>query len=183
MPHIDLDGYLPGITGPLERFPLTGAPIRDLTQAVMRWPEGLSYGEREVLASVVCVGNQCQFCSAAHIATAARYVGGEDHVQTLIREHNSPDPGFNALLDLASAVGSLDTEGMKCSSESAVALGVNTTDVHDAALIAALFAFYNRYVDGLATDMPSDASYFDALAERLLTNGYRKPAGGHHGTH
>lgn len=182
MPHIDLDGYLPGITGPLERFPLTGGPIRDLTQAVMRCPDGLSHGEREVLASVVCVGNQCQFCSAAHIATAARYVGGEDIVQALISDHSSPDPRFNTLLDLASAVGSLDADGMKQSLESAVTLGVNANDIHDTALIAALFAFYNRYVDGLATDMPSDTSYFNVLAERLVSNGYRRP-GGQHGTH
>lgn len=39
-------------------------------------------------------------------------------------------------------------------------------------MIAALFSFYNRYVDGLGTIAPTDPAYYRDLAERLKTTGY-----------
>ena len=39
-------------------------------------------------------------------------------------------------------------------------------------LIAALFCFYNRYVDGLNTQLPDTQEYFSGLASRLATRGY-----------
>jgi hypothetical protein len=59
--------------------------------------------------------------------------------------------------------------------ESARSAGATDIEIHDSVLIAALFSLYNRYVDGLKTDLPSDANYYDMLADRLTTTGYVRP--------
>jgi len=59
--------------------------------------------------------------------------------------------------------------------------GATDIEIHDTVLIAALFCLYNRYVDGLATALPGDSSYYDSLAQRLTTIGYnRLPQGYDH---
>ena len=56
--------------------------------------------------------------------------------------------------------------------------GATDLEIHDTVLIAALFCLYNRYVDGLGTALPANSSYYDTLAERLVTTGYMRPAQG-----
>jgi hypothetical protein len=65
--------------------------------------------------------------------------------------------------------------------ESAKAAGATDIEIHDTVLIAGLFCLYNRYVDGMATAMPDDNSYFAMLADRLVNHGYyRLPQGYDH---
>ena len=52
--------------------------------------------------------------------------------------------------------------------------GATDIEIHDTVLIAALFCLYNRYVDGLATRLPDSADYYQNLAERLASNGYKR---------
>jgi len=78
MPHIPLESHLPGITGLLEYRKDTGAPIRDLTQILLRGPSTLTEAERELIATVVSHGNQCKFCTAAHAAAVDRLLGESD---------------------------------------------------------------------------------------------------------
>jgi len=70
MPYIRLEEHLPGITGLLEYRKDSAAPIRALTQLLLRGPSTLSEGERELMATVVSHGNNCQFCCNAHTAIA-----------------------------------------------------------------------------------------------------------------
>jgi len=44
-------------------------------------------------------------------------------------------------------------------------------------LIAAAFCMYNRYVDGLATVTPSDASLYDQMGQRMAHEGYVRRGG------
>jgi len=39
-------------------------------------------------------------------------------------------------------------------------------------LIAAAFCMYNRYVDGLATWTPADPALYDAMGQRMASQGY-----------
>src|SRR5580765_7575312 len=75
MPYIPLEEHLPGITGLLEYRKDTGAPIRELTQILLRGPSTLTEGERELIAMVVSCGNECKFCTAAHTAVADIFLG------------------------------------------------------------------------------------------------------------
>jgi hypothetical protein len=58
--------------------------------------------------------------------------------------------------------------------ERAKKAGATDMEIHDTVLIAALFCLYNRYVDGLATRLPDATEYYQSLAERLVTNGYKR---------
>ncbi len=70
MPYIQLEAHLPGITGLLEYRQDTAAPIRVLTQILLRGESTLTEAERELIATVVSSRNECRFCTAAHTAAA-----------------------------------------------------------------------------------------------------------------
>ena len=48
MPHIPLEEHLPGITGLLNYRQDSAAPIRELTQFLLRGPNTLTVGERDL---------------------------------------------------------------------------------------------------------------------------------------
>jgi len=56
------------------------------------------------------------------------------------------------------------------------AAGYNHSDleIHDTVLIAAAFCMYNRYVDGLDTWQPRDASMYAQMGQHLAEHGYLK---------
>ena len=183
MPYIPLEPHLPGITGLLEYRKDTGQPIRELTEILLRGPSSLTRGERELIATVVSNGNECQFCSAAHAATVNMLLG-EAETAKQVRADIAAAPvseKMKALLTIADKVrqnGKLVTSQLI---ESAKAAGATDIEIHDTVLIAGLFCLYNRYVDGMATAMPDDNSYFAMLADRLVNHGYyRLPQGYDH---
>ena len=65
MPYVPLEEHLPGITGLLEYRKDSAAPIRELTQILLRGPSTLTEGERELIATIVSHRNECKFCTAA----------------------------------------------------------------------------------------------------------------------
>jgi len=183
MPHIELEPHLPGITGLLEYRKDTGEPIRVLTQILLRGPSTLTEAERELIASVVSHGNQCRFCTAAHTA-AVDMMLGEHTTAQMVKDDIATAPvseKMRALLNIAAATGKngkLVTPEMVARAR---AEGATDLELHDTVLIAALFSLYNRYVDGMATAMPDDDSYFTMLANRLINHGYsRLPQGYDH---
>ena len=183
MPHITLESHLPGITGLLEYRKDTGAPIRDLTQILLRGPSTLTEAERELLATVVSHGNQCKFCTTAHAATVDLLLG-ESETSLKVKQDISTAPvseKMKALLTIAAHTGKSGRLVTEHDIENAKTAGATDIEIHDTVLIAALFSLYNRYVDGMATAMPEDESYFNILADRLVNHGYsRLPQGYDH---
>lgn len=183
MPHILLEEHLPGITGLLEYRKDTAAPIRALTQFLLRGPSTLTEGERELIATIVSHRNECKFCTTAHTAAADLLLGNKDTAEK-VKQNILTAPvstKMKALLTIAAQV----QESGKSVTEKAVQMakdaGATDIEIHDTVLIAALFCLYNRYVDGLATALPANAEYFDGLAQRLVSNGYnRLPQGYDH---
>ena len=182
MPHIPLEDHLPGITGLLEYRKDTAAPIRELTQFLLRGPSSLTEGERELIATIVSHGNECRFCTAAHTA-AADLLLGECETTGKIKENISGAPvseKMKALLTIASQV---QKSGKAVTTESiarAKTAGATDIEIHDTVLIAALFCLYNRYVDGLATVTPADPNFYKGLAERISKGYQRLPDGYDH---
>lgn len=183
MPYIELESHLPGITGLLEYSKNSAQPIRDLTQLLLRGPSTLSEADRELIATVVSYGNQCTFCTTAHTA-AADLLTGDHHIAQQVKqdiETASVSDKMKALLTIAKLTGQ---SGKNVSAEAidrAKAAGATDIEIHDTVLIAALFCLYNRYVDGLATALPADITYYDTLADRLVNHGYtRLPQGYDH---
>lgn len=183
MAYIQLEDHLPGITGLLEYRKETGAPIRELTQILMRGPSSLTMAEREWIATAVSAGNDCTFCSAAHEAAAELLTGDRLLTQQVATDYGQApiSEKMKALLAIALAVResgkSVSPEMIKKAKEESA----TDMEIHDTVLIAALFCMYNRYVDGLGTALPENESYYRTLAERIVHHGYtRLPQGYDH---
>jgi uncharacterized peroxidase-related enzyme len=183
MPYIPVEDHLPGITGLLEYRKDTAQPIRELTQFLLRGPNSLTEGERELIATVVSNGNQCTFCVTAHTAAADVLLGESETTKQVKKDISTAGVSgkMKALLTIALMV----RESGKSVTGEAIRLakdeGATDIEIHDTVLIAALFCLYNRYVDGLATALPADNNYYQSLAERLTTIGYnRLPQGYDH---
>jgi uncharacterized peroxidase-related enzyme len=176
MSYIPLEEHLPGITGLLEYDKIAAAPIRELTQILLRGKSTLTEGERELIATVVSAGNQCKFCTAAHTAAADILLGENEtsqQVKTNIATAQISDK-MKALLTIASMVRENGKTVTKEAIDKAKAEGATDIEIHDTVLIAALFCLYNRYVDGLATFTPANPAFYKSLGERITTHGYNR---------
>jgi len=183
MPYIPLEQHLPGITGLLEYNKESAAPIRELTQILLRGPSTLTEGERELIATIVSYKNECTFCCTAHTAAADALLGEKD-TAAKVKQNISTAPVSDKMKALLTIAAQVQKGGKNVTTElveKAKDAGATDIEIHDTVLIAALFCLYNRYVDGLATALPADIGYYDTLAERLVTNGYnRLPQGYDH---
>lgn len=183
MPYIPLEDHLPGITGLLEYSKDTAAPIRELTQILLRGPSTLTEGERELIATVVSYRNECTFCTTAHTA-AADILLGEEETSTLVKMDINTAPISDKMKALLTIAAQVQEGGKKVTTQAvqkAKAAGATDKEIHDTVLIAALFCLYNRYVDGLSTVTPTDPAFYKGLGKRLKDNGYnRLPQGYEH---
>jgi uncharacterized peroxidase-related enzyme len=183
MPFIQLEEHLPGITGLLEYRRDTAEPIRELTQFLLRGPNSLSEGERELIATIVSHRNECKFCTAAHTA-AANVLLEEENTSAKVKENIATAPISNKMKALLTIAAQVQQSGKDVTTESiqkAKDEGATDVEIHDTVLIAALFCLYNRYVDGLSTVAPTDPEFYKGLGQRLKDNGYnRLPQGYDH---
>ena len=183
MPYIELEEHLPGITGLLEYRKDTAAPIRELTQVLLRGPSSLTEGERELIATIVSSRNQCKFCTAAHTAAANVLLEEEDTSEKVKLDITTAPVSdkMKALLTIAAQVQESGKSVSTAAVQNAKDHGATDIEIHDTVLIAALFCLYNRYVDGLATATPTDPAFYRGLGVRLKNNGYnRLPQGYDH---
>ena len=183
MPYIPLEEHLPGITGLLEYRKDSAAPIRELTQILLRGPSSLTEGERELIATIVSHQNECTFCVTAHTATADVLLE-ESETSKKVKENIQTAPvsdKMKALLTIASHTQQSGLAVTDTDIANAKQAGATEIEIHDTVLIAALFSLYNRYVDGLATVTPTHPAFYKGLGERLKNHGYnRLPQGYDH---
>ncbi len=178
MPHINLPEGLPGITSALAFRPETAKPLLALAEELLRGPNSLTSGEREMIATFVSARNDCYFCQTSHRAAAAHHLGGDYALVDAVRADykNAPvSPKLKALLTIA---GKVQESGRNVTAEDVAAArneGATDREIHDAVLIAAAFCMYNRYVDGLATFTPVDPRQYDEMGARMATQGYGSP--------
>ncbi len=177
MPFITLEEHLPGITGLLEFRKDSAAPIRELTQILLRGESTLTEGERELIATVVSSRNECSFCTAAHTAAANILLGETDTVEsgkTWIFSQASVSEKMKCLLEIAALVQQSGKNVDEAIIGRARQAGATDIEIHDTVLIAALFCLYNRYVDGLSTVTPTQPEFYHSLGERITTHGYNR---------
>jgi uncharacterized peroxidase-related enzyme len=178
MAHIDLgldERQLPGITGLLAFRPETAQPLNQLAEVLLRAPNTLTPGERELIAAYVSGLNECTYCCASHSAFAAAQLESGMSLVDAVRHDVDSAPisaKLRALLRIAAAV---REDGRKVTVElveAAQAAGATDLEIHDTVLIAAAFCMYNRYVDGLATVLPDDPARYAESARRVVEVGY-----------
>lgn len=175
MPHISLGNDAPGIVSLFAYRPETAKPLCDLAEVLLRGPNSLTRGERELIAAYVSRLNDCNFCTDSHAAFAAAQL---PEGMTLVDQvRTDPDTApvsakMRALLRIAAAV---QRGGKNVRAEDVAAAreaGATDVEIHDTVLIAAAFCLYNRYVDGLATTIPDDPGSYAAMAEVIVSAGY-----------
>ena len=174
MPHIPLPD-LPGIRGPMAFRPETAKPLNELVEVLLRGPNTLTPGERELIATFVSSRNNCHYCQSIHGAIAAAHLAGnEELVRCVKSDFNSAEISrkMKALLSIASKVQQDGKNVTEFDVEEARKEGATDLEIHDTVLIAAAFCMYNRYVDGLATWAPQDAAMYRQQAARLAIEGY-----------
>src|SRR5277367_2020416 len=179
MPHIALQQGLPGIVSGLAYRPETARPLRELAEILLRGPNTLTSGEREMIATYISTGNDCYFCQASHRAAAAHHLSGNYELVDQVRFNPQEAPVTPKLKALLAVAGKVREGGKKVTGEDvsrAKEAGATDTEIHDTVLIAAAFCMYNRYVDGLATVLPADPRAYDEMGRRVVEHGYLAPA-------
>jgi uncharacterized peroxidase-related enzyme len=175
MAHIRLPEGLPGIRGPMTFRPETAKPMNELVDVLLRGPNTLSPGERELIATYVSAENDCRFCQTIHGAIAAHHLGGDEELVLNVKrdfEHARVSSKLKALLAIA---GKVQVGGKNVRAEDverARREGATDIEIHDTVLIAAVFSMFNRYVDGLATWAPDDPEFYRQRAALVATHGY-----------
>lgn len=175
MPHISLPDGVPGILAPMTAYPDTARHLNGLAEVLLRGPSSLTPAERELIAAFVSRRNQCVFCSSSHAAVARYHYGTSAAVvdQVLEDMESAPISGkMRALLRIAALVRGDARDVTPQHVEEARAEGADDRAIHDTVLISAAFCMFNRYVDGLATTLPSDPAAYAGMGEQLATQGY-----------
>src|SRR3954468_8304178 len=175
MPHIDVQNDLPGIRSLLAFRPETAEPLGELAEILLRDTQGLSRAERELIATYVSYLNDCFYCHNSHGEIACYYLAGNRDLVNRVRENYSAAPISNklkALLQIAEKVQQSGKAVTVDDIEHARNNGATDRDIHDTVLIAAAFCMFNRYVDGLAANTPTDISTYPPRAKQVAENGY-----------
>jgi uncharacterized peroxidase-related enzyme len=175
MAHIQLAEGLPGIIGPMAFSPETTKPLNELAEVLLRSPNTLTPGEREMIATYVSSENDCFFCQTIHGAVAAHHLGNNEGLVRAIKLDFEAAPISEKLKALLAIAGKVQKGGKHVTSQDVTrARQHRATDkeIHDTVLISAAFCMYNRYVDGLATWAPTDPEVYRQNGKRLAEQGY-----------
>jgi uncharacterized peroxidase-related enzyme len=178
MAHIKVPDNLPGILGPMAISPETTKALRELAEVLLRGPNTLTSGEREIIATYVSSQNDCCFCQLSHGAAAAEHLGGNYELIDRIKQNFGTAEISEKLRALLAIAGKVQKGGKHVTGEDverARQQGATDKEIHDTVLIAAAFCMYNRYVDGLGTWQPTDPKAYREMGRSMADVGYLKP--------
>ncbi len=177
MPHIKVDNSLAGIRGLMNFRPETAEPMGDLANILLHTNEGLTAVERELIATHVSYLNDCFYCHNSHGEIACYYLDGNRELVDQVKkdyQHADISDKLKSLLNIAGKVQKGGKYVTADDIENARKHGANDMDIHDTVLIAAAFCMFNRYVDGLAANTPTDLSTYAPRAKQVAEQGYGK---------
>jgi uncharacterized peroxidase-related enzyme len=175
MAHIQLPEGLPGIRGAMAFRPETAKPLNELVEILLRGPNSLTPGERELIATYVSTENDCYYCQTIHGAIAAASLDGDEALVKKVKidfRNAAISDKLKALLVIA---GQVQKGGKHVTTEAVIdakKAGATDIEIHDTVLIAAAFCMFNRYVDGLGTTQPRDEAMYRERGKRVARDGY-----------
>ncbi|TFH19719.1 MAG: carboxymuconolactone decarboxylase family protein [Bacteroidia bacterium] len=178
MTYIATDIPQPGIVELLFYKGTTGKALSRLAHTLLHGPSQLSSGERELIASYVSNLNRCEFCHESHSASANVHLKDHGAAVSAIKLNVVGAPvseKMKALLQIAAKVQVGGKEVKSEHIEEARKAGASDEDIHDTVLIAAAFCMYNRYVDGLGTNLPDNKEDYEDMGKRMAKVGYKYP--------
>ena len=105
---------------------------------------------------------------------AAAHLHNSKAVESVKTDIESSDvsPKMKALLRIAGMVQKSGRDVSEAAVEDAKKEGAREMDIHDTVLIAAAFCMFNRYVDGLGTEMPEHMAAFAGRGSLIAEKGY-----------
>jgi uncharacterized peroxidase-related enzyme len=178
MAHIQVPEGAPGILGPMATSPQSTRALRELAEVLLRGPNTLTPGEREMIATYVSALNDCCFCQLSHGAAAAEHRNGDyDLIDRLKRNYATAEIS-DKLKSLLAIAGKVQKGGKQVTPEDVARArrqGASDKEIHDTVLIAAAFCMFNRYVDGLDTWQPTDPTAYREMGQTMAQVGYVKP--------
>jgi uncharacterized peroxidase-related enzyme len=155
--------------------PETAKVLNELVDVLLRQPNTLSPGERELIATYVSSQNDCFYCQTIHGAIAARDHNDDEALVEHVKRNFASAPISDKLKALLAIAGQVQ-QGGKCVTAEAVEqarhYGATDTEIHDTVLIAAAFCMFNRYVDGLSTIAPESPEFYRQRAALIVRDGY-----------
>lgn len=182
MSHIDLgvdEQKFPGMAGLAQYRPDAAGPMLQLAQILLRGPNSLPPGERELIASHVSTLDGSKFMVLTHSAFAAAQLDGGMPLVTQVNSDLDTAPISDKLRALLHIAGATRTGGQHVTEDlvkAARAAGATDIEIHDTVLIAAATSMFTRYVDGLATSYPDDPAPYAEQAKQIIANGYNTDA-------
>jgi uncharacterized peroxidase-related enzyme len=175
MPYINVDENLPGIRSLMAFSPETATPMGKLANLMLRTNEGLTMAEREMIATYVSYLNDCFYCEQSHGAIATCYLKDNNELIEQVKKDYQQANISDKMKTLLSIAGSVQKGGKHVTQQQiddAKNAGATDRDIHDTVLITALFCMFNRYVDGLAANTPTDLSTYPLRAKQIAEHGY-----------
>lgn len=178
MTYIATDIPQPGIVELLFYKGSTGKALSKLAHTLLHGPSQLSPGERELIASYVSGLNQCEFCHESHGASASVHLNDHGATVSAVKLQVADAPvseKMKSLLHIAAKVQAGGKEVKPEHIEAARKAGASDEDIHDTVLVAAAFCMYNRYVDGLGTNLPQNRDAYADMGKSMARKGYKYP--------
>jgi uncharacterized peroxidase-related enzyme len=175
MAHIQLPEGLHGIRSAMAFRPETAKPLNELVEVLLRGPNSLTTGERELIATYVSSENDCYYCQTIHGAIAAASLNDNEALVKQVKYNFQQAEISDKLKTLLVIAGQVQKGGKHVTSEAVARArdaGATDIEIHDTVLIAAAFCMFNRYVDGLATTQPKDEAMYRERGKRVARNGY-----------
>ena len=142
MAHIKVPDNLPGILVPMAISPETTKALRELAEVLLRGPNTLTSGEREIIATYVSSQNDCCFCQLSHGAAAAEHLGGNYELIDRIKQNFGAAEISEKLKALLAIAGKVQKGGKHVTGEDverARRQGATDKEIHDTVLLAAAF--------------------------------------------
>lgn len=120
-------------------------------EEAMKGESGLTKAEREMIAVVVSVANDCAYCIAAHSAALRKLTKDAALADAIAADHAAAavEPRVRAMLDFAVKLTLRPREMEQADVEALRRLGWSDEDVMDMAEVTGLFNMSNRMASGL----------------------------------
>ncbi len=175
MSYISVPEGQPGIRGLMMFRPETAKALNLLVEELLQIDNGLSKGEREIIATYISTLNDCLYCRSVHGAIAKYHCEGDEKFvldAVTAPENSQLSAKMKSLLAIAKEVQKHGQNVKQSHIDEARNNGATDLELHDTVLIAAAFCMFNRYVDGLGTIQPTDKSIYDSIGKQRSEEGY-----------
>ena len=142
------------------------------TEEVMRGPSPLPRGMRELIGAFVSSRNQCCFCSCAHVAVAAEYLG-QEFVEEVLNdlETSRLDAAHKELFRYLGKLAENPASIVASDIDKLREAGWSEEAIYDALTVASLFKFYNTWNNGSGVRNMRSTDYQHS-GQRIITLGY-----------